>query len=137
MELSYLAFPFSISAFVYLILAVQLYSGVLPIYRSKIPTTSAEVGRQIPRLFIPFGALAGGLVAEMPFILIISGLASVWGGLSFRKDLRTAIDGPPQWLLNPLYVPQIVMTNLIKWPMLPFDCWTVGSSALLFMLFSP
>ena len=133
MELIHLAFP--MSAFVYLILTIQLYSGILPLYRQKIPVTSGEVRRQIPRIFIPFGALAGGMVAEMPIILIVSGIASVWGGWGFRKDLQSATDGPPQWLLNPLYVPGFVMRDLVKWPMLPFDCWTVGISGSLFMLF--
>ncbi|MEM8836827.1 MAG: hypothetical protein AAGE89_01945 [Pseudomonadota bacterium] len=121
--------------------ALILYIGFPPFYRSvgsmwfyysgphfdvyKKKVVSSSVGY----LMLAGGILAFALLSGFHFLLILCLPICLYVGLRIRRHLLQETEGPHLWLVTPLTV---------KWPMFPFDVWTIGAGLLtLLALGSP
>lgn len=146
MSFTLFAFTFGISAFGYARHAAHLRGGVVPLYRPfpggmayakdwRLQLKDWRWNLKVIVMWVPaFGVYIWGAVVQMPILALLSGFAAVWLGRSMRKDLQLIYGGPLPWVVNPRYVPGFVIKAITKWPMLPFDFWSVGMSVTFFVL---
>lgn len=125
MSLSTLIFPFSISAFAYLLLAAQVLGGFPPLYRKLGAISEGELKTIVPLVFLLMSLMAIFALTEISTLFLTFGLVSCWGALRIRSMLNTEASGPLPWLFHPITV---------KWPMFVFDVWTLGISGLIMLL---
>lgn len=128
-SLSHLIGGFFVSAFVYLILALQVRFGFPPFYRRGswgfFARQNAEEQRAtkyvVRRGFGLMAALGLFALTELPVFMLLAGIICAWIGLWLRRDLLEETGGPLPWVMFPLALPWVV-----RWPMLLFDVWTLG-----------
>ncbi|MEP2758546.1 MAG: hypothetical protein ABJP66_05640 [Hyphomicrobiales bacterium] len=108
--------------FVYLILAGQVSAGFPPFYKKSF--TDEDAMSLAPFMFAIIVLL--GASVFVPHLFILFGLISLWCGVRLRRTVQNRTNGPLPWLLNPL---TIGVMN--RWPMLLFDVWTTGLTALM------
>lgn len=116
--------------FVYLILALQVCFGFPPFYQKG--NEKEEMQALMPLMFAIMITLVLSTFATIVisdsflFLLILFGALSIWTGVKARKMVQLRTSGPLPWLLTPLTIG--VMNRR---PMLVFDVWTIGFTALI------
>ncbi len=119
-----MAFVVPFAGFVYLIVALQVSHGFLPLYEKYQGPIEDEIKPVLPFAFALMAIMFGATVFSPLFFLF--GVVSAWCGLRIRKSVQDRTIGPLPWLLNPL-----TNSSFNKWPMLAFDDWTIGIIALM------
>jgi hypothetical protein len=111
-----------IIGFVYLIVAGQVSSGFPPFYEKA--KKADELQSLMPFMFVLMVLL--GAAVFIPYLFIAFGAGSAWCGVRVRRMVRERTNGPLPWLLTPLTI-----SIMDRWPMLPFDVWTLGFTAFM------
>ena len=115
---------FSVTGFIYLIVALQVSQGFPPLYEKYQGPIEDEIKFVLPFTFALIAIMLVATVFSPIFILF--GAVSTWCGLRIRKTVKARTTGPLPWLLNPLTI-----STFNRWPMLAFDAWTLGMIALM------
>lgn len=111
--------------FIYLILALQVNSSFPPFYKRG----NEQEELKFVTSFI-FALMVIMVTATfVTYLFILFGIVSAWCGVRVRRITKERTNGPLPWLLNPL---TIGLVN--RWPMLLFDAWTIGLTALMGMI---
>ena len=112
----------------YFIVALQLNSRFPPFYEKE------NLEEEIVFILPYMGAVLVLLCVSVliPYAFILLGLVSAWNGVRVRKRLQKRTNGPLPWLLNPLTI-----RTINRWPMLVFDTWTIGNTALMGLILFP
>lgn len=132
-------FDLNSSAFVYTIVAWQVSFGLPPIYKKLTGTfpfyqPATPNDKQINKLVLGYVFPAILIVVILFAVAELFGFDSlkifvfiplVWIGIRIRADLFKATNGPFWWSDN---------YWVIKYPMLPFDIWTIGISSFLLLM---
>lgn len=124
-----LLFDIGCASFSYLIISLQLCFGFPPFYRNLdfyFRSGAIKFSQEIP--FIVF--IFSGLFVSMFLMVLLETrlfcigfiVFSIWGGIGVRRNIRKYVGGVEPWLVNSLTV---------KFPMLVFDIWAIGLSALI------
>ncbi|OUD08490.1 hypothetical protein BVC71_13400 [Marivivens niveibacter] len=111
--------------FSYLILAWQVSSSFPPFYKKG--NIEEDMKLVLPLMFGVLALLATSVIFHNLFILF--GLLSAFTGIRVRRRVLERTNGPLPWLLSPLTI-----GSFNRWPMLLFDVWTIGFSALMVLL---
>ena len=110
-----------VGGFAYLVVAMQVRMGFPPLYRPFISNDEEEIERIVKLIFLHFFAMITvmtlSLFTDWPGLMTILGGIAVWAGLRLRQDLVARIGAPMSCLQN---------TWTLRWPMLPFDAWTLA-----------
>lgn len=114
---------FSLAGFFYSILAMQVSSGFPAFYEKFSGKLEDEIRPLMPFVFALIVLLS--ISAIIPQVFLLFGFVSAWTGWRVRQSVQDRVQGPQAWLLNPL-----TMTAFSRWPMLPFDIWTLGMIVL-------
>jgi hypothetical protein len=123
-----LAFICAIAPFFYLILALQVSSGFPPLYKKPLD------GMEAVYVIQPFGfAMMATLPFSIayPYSIALFGILSAWGGLRIRRLIRDRATGPLPWLVT-----RRTASAFVRWPMLPFDLWTLGGLIVMALALS-
>jgi len=103
-----------------LILSLQLWAGIPPVYRPFGKPREAEFRRLLPHLFLILPAMAAFVVFERPILLVLVGAVGLWCSWQIRRMISAAGAAPR--------VPS-GWRGFTGNPMLAFDLWTLGGAA--------
>ena len=120
MILGNLIVPFAMSAFFYLILALQICGGFPAFYKRFQGSVEDEIKPILPFVFALMAILIASTV--IPELFAVFGVVSAWCAVRVRRSVRDRANGPPLWQTNSL---------TIRWPMLVFDVWTLGGAMMV------
>ena len=114
---SKLALSFGFSGFTYLIIALQVNAGFPPFYRKWGSSSDKDIKAMLPTVFLLMVSMVLLAITEHPIFLVALGGISIWRALRVRSDLLKDTGGP---------FPSPFLPFGMRYPMLLFDCWTLG-----------
>ncbi|MGG7565851.1 hypothetical protein ACQ5SO_06775 [Rhodovulum sp. DZ06] len=129
MEIWFLA-P-AIAGAVYMLLALQLWGGVPPVYaRPKAgDAADAMLRRVVPWAMGMAASVMLGVVSGRIEAALAVGFCGLCAGLAARRRMRAETRGLRGWVLSAPVIAAIPAAALRN-PMLVFDAWTAGGAAL-------
>lgn len=121
------------AGFVYLILASSVHMGFPPFYRAMklfalMPGRGQFSGwfpNVLPAILACIACVVTAIFTGLGKVFALAGLVCLWSGWRLRQDIYRTIRVPLPWATN-LWT--------LRWPMLPFDAWTLGCTGLFLAL---
>lgn len=121
-----LPFELFAASFIYMILALQVGGGFPPFYKTFNHMPSEEELKPLALIgFLIMALLTGAVAMNTIELLFGAAAAACWAALLMRSRLRDETNGVLSWLIHPV---------TLKWPMIVFDAWTLGLTALFLLI---